>query len=702
MTVLDFNSAAPQAGPTDAPSWSKASYDRESVLDRIKPQLEGVLGYLYPQGHADPKGQAFFIGDVTGSAGESLNIVLRGERTGLWHDFATGEGGDIFDLWAAARGLTKFSDTLQDMGDYSGAAQNTPRRPPKRKPTKGGEGWGIPTATYNYTDANGSIIAQVDRFDWTDDTGKRRKTFRPWDAAQRKYVAPKVRPLYNLAEVARAPEIILVEGEKCADALMAQNISATTAMGGSNAPIEATDWGPLAGRKVLIWPDNDETGRKYADRARDAVMQAGALSCNVLNIPHGKPLKWDAADAADEGADLAEVVRTMRGATAEAERNGVPNVAPFTSWAVLDARSLPPRQFLYGNHYIRQFASVTVAPGGLGKSTLVLAECIAMATGRAILGIKPASMCKVVYFNAEDPRDEIDRRVLAICQHHEIDQAELVGQLFVASGRDQELILSKGDDGQIIEATFDLLERYAQAENIDLFALDPLANMTEAPETNDVFRRLGKRLSQMADRLNCSIELVHHTRKLNGNEATVEDSRGGSALIGAVRAGRALNPMSADEGAKAGLESHIDHFRIEAAGKNNLSRSATHSTWFKRVGVMLANGDEVASIEPWQWPDAFDGVTPTDALRVHAMVGQSHPAPSYSSQATDWVGKIVAEVLGLDLSDKAHEARCKSIVGSWVKTKVLTLEQVENKAKGRTKTIVLPGPNVPNVGAFNA
>ncbi len=96
-----------------------------------------------------------------------------------------------------------------------------------------------------------------------------------------------------------------------------------------------------------------------------------------------------------------------------------------------------------------------------------------MATGRPILGVRPSGLCKVVYFNAEDPFDEIQRRVLAICQHHDIPQQELVGQLFVASGRDQELILSKGDDGAIIESVFGLMERYAEAESIDLFAFDP-------------------------------------------------------------------------------------------------------------------------------------------------------------------------------------------------------------------------------------
>jgi hypothetical protein len=320
-----------------------------------------------------------------------------------------------------------------------------------------------------------------------------------------------------------------------------------------------------------------------------------------------------------------------------------------------------------------------------------------MATGRDFLGIKPASLAKVVYFNAEDPKDEIQRRVIAICEHHGIDQSELVGQLFIASGRDQELILSKGDDGAIIEPVFELMERYAEAENIDVFAFDPLANMTEAPETNDAFRRLGKRISRMADRLNCSIELVHHTRKLNGGEASVEDSRGGSALIGAVRSGRALNPMTPDEAAKAGLDTHIDHFRIEAAGKNNLSRSAPHSTWYKRVGITIANGDEVASLEPWKWPDAFEGVSSNDALRVWGLVKSANPPPRYSSQSTNWVGNIVAEVLGLDLEDKNHRARVNTMIGTWLKNKVLAVEELNDSRQGRPVKIVVAGQNPPFV-----
>jgi hypothetical protein len=372
-----------------------------------------------------------------------------------------------------------------------------------------------------------------------------------------------------------------------------------------------------------------------------------------------------------------------------------PKVAPFKSWKPIDPLSLPPRDFIYGKHYIRKFASVTVAPGGLGKSTLVLAECIAIATGRPILGVVPKARERVVYFNAEDPEEEIDRRVLALCQHHGIEQSELVDWFYRASGRETELILAVGDAGDIVEPVFELIEAYARDIKPAVFAFDPLANMTESPETNDVFRRLGKRLSRFADAHNCSIEIVHHTRKLNGKEAEVEDSRGGGALIGAVRAGRVLNPMTADEAVKAGIETHVDHFRIEAAGKNNLSRPSTSATWLRRVSIELPNGDSVASVEAWEWPDAFDGVSADDARKVQIEIMHMDEPPRANPQSAAWVGHVVGRVLGMDTADKADKARINTMVKTWIKTGVLEQIEVRDTRNGRDVPAIIAGSNNP-------
>ncbi len=112
-------------------------------------------------------------------------------------------------------------------------------------------------------------------------------------------------PAVQPAGLASATQVVLVEGEKCAQALIDTGIVATTAMHGANAPVEKTDWSPLAGKAVLIWPDRDKPGWEYADRASQAILQAGALSVTILLPPDDKAEGWDAADAIEEGFDVA-------------------------------------------------------------------------------------------------------------------------------------------------------------------------------------------------------------------------------------------------------------------------------------------------------------------------------------------------------------------------------------------------------------
>jgi putative DNA primase/helicase len=115
---------------------------------------------------------------------------------------------------------------------------------------------GKPTAKWDYTDAEGKIIASVYRYD----PRPGQKEFRPWDAVRGVMRAPEIRPLYNQVGLKAADAVVLVEGEKCAAALVDLGICATTAMNGAKAPIDKTDWSPLKGKRVIIWPDHDVPG----------------------------------------------------------------------------------------------------------------------------------------------------------------------------------------------------------------------------------------------------------------------------------------------------------------------------------------------------------------------------------------------------------------------------------------------------------
>lgn len=291
--MLDFNETGEPTPPcTDA--------GREEIRAALLGRLESVLSAMFPAGKKR-KGR-FLIGDILGSPGDSLEVVLDGDKSGLWTDRAVGSGGDIFDLLAGHLGLdvqADFPRVLAAANDILGRAPALPARRGRREAPV--DDLGPATAKWDYHDAEGKLLAVVYRYD----PPGRKKEFRPWDARRRKMAPPDPRPLYNQPAMRDADPVVLVEGEKCAQALIDAGICATTAMHGANAPVEKTDWSPLAGKSVLIWPDRDKPGWDYGAQAAQAVLSAGARSCHILYPPEEAAEGWDAADAITEGFDVA-------------------------------------------------------------------------------------------------------------------------------------------------------------------------------------------------------------------------------------------------------------------------------------------------------------------------------------------------------------------------------------------------------------
>ncbi len=102
------------------------------VLNR---QSESICKFLLPNGRRS--GHHWVAGDVGGSAGQSLKIVLEGDKVGVWSDFHTGEvGGDLIDLWRVVMGVSLF-EAMQQSANYAGVKQvdgyeNRPQRAYKR------------------------------------------------------------------------------------------------------------------------------------------------------------------------------------------------------------------------------------------------------------------------------------------------------------------------------------------------------------------------------------------------------------------------------------------------------------------------------------------------------------------------------------------------------------------------------------------
>ena len=70
-------------------------------------------------------------------------------------------------------------------------------------------------------------------------------------------------PLYRGDTVGGDGPVVIVEGEKCADTAASIDLVAITSAHGCGSA-HKSNWGALAGREVIILPDNDAGGEKYA------------------------------------------------------------------------------------------------------------------------------------------------------------------------------------------------------------------------------------------------------------------------------------------------------------------------------------------------------------------------------------------------------------------------------------------------------
>ena len=168
----------------------------------------------------------------------------------------------------------------------------------------------LPVAVYEYRNADASLACMIARYE--SPTGKQLFPATVWrdGAGEMCWYSkglPDERPLYRLTELLSHPElpVLISEGEKCADAAASfQGFSSVSWMGGSNT-LKKTDFAPLAGRDVIILPDNDGAGTKAAEELAQILSEIDAARIRVLDIAR---LADDMGASGVEGFDIADAV----------------------------------------------------------------------------------------------------------------------------------------------------------------------------------------------------------------------------------------------------------------------------------------------------------------------------------------------------------------------------------------------------------
>ena len=511
--------------------------EKEDIRARLLDQLESALAYLLPRGKR--RGAQFVVGNLQGDAGDSLVVDLDGAKRGLWLDFATGESGDALALWAAVCGFIlphQFDALLEDIGHWLivprlavpiTVSSSAPR-----------DDLGPATAKWNYHDANGKLLACVYRYDPPGG-----KQYRPWDVGSRSMRMPEPRPLYNLPAIAASNDVVLVEGEKCADALMHLGITTTTAMGGASTAVDKTDWTPLTGKTVVVWPDHDEAGARYADVVIEKLQQIGATVRRVT-IPEDRPKKWDAADAVAQGFDVVSLLATSSPVTDAVQPMDI------TRWRAVDRFIGEPqaRRWLVEGVFPQAQASLIAAAGGVGKSFLLLAlarEVAAFdgtwANAPKVFGGALTGQGVAIYITAEDDAIEVHNRLNALGP---IPDRLYVLPLPDAGGAQPLFAPDPATRGPATTAAWHELERQLRAmTGLRLVVLDPLQPLCaldlNVPENAQL---VCSRLAALAARTGASVIVSHHFAKREATtpEQAREAIRGTGGLVDGVRSVYAL------------------------------------------------------------------------------------------------------------------------------------------------------------------
>lgn len=269
-----------------------------------------------------------FHDDKRASAG------IYADTDGIWRFkcHSCGAGGDLFDVRALVGGQPLSEILKATTGQIRRSNGEGKMTKPQAKVYKTIDELkkavpGTVEAVYQYTDpGTGHPDMIVIRSKTAD--GKTFRQCRPCNGGFEMKAPPKPWPLYNRKRIQQADTVVVVEGEKVVHALHEYGVIATTSPAGAGKS-EYADWQPLAGKNVILWPDNDELGRKHI-RQVEAILEKlepspriSIIEPNDLDLQH----KEDAADYADYIEQLkiagADVRAGLQEALSRAKPKGV-------------------------------------------------------------------------------------------------------------------------------------------------------------------------------------------------------------------------------------------------------------------------------------------------------------------------------------------------------------------------------------------
>jgi hypothetical protein len=363
-------------------------------------------------------------------------------------------------------------------------------------------------------------VMRVGRFNLPDGS----KQFRPVHRVENGWQIgdpPGPLPLYRVDEIPPQGSICVTEGERCADLAHELGLPAVTSAHGALSPAKS-DWTRLAGRDVVILPDNDTAGEKYAATVMEILI---GLKCRVkiVKLP-GLPVGGDIVDfdgeiAGSAGATRAEIEHLADTVSWTDSTDAGPDLTP-TALSNLWKTDAELREPVIDGLLRRGQVGNLVSTSKAYKTFLVLLLAICMAMKRAWLDVFPTVGGRVLMIDLELQKPDITQRTRELVKALHAPP-EIADQIDVLSFR--------GRNGNIDQIETMLLTM--KPGTYSLVILDPLYK-SYPPDfdenSNAQMTVLYRRFERIAEHLDCAMVIVHHATKGSQSEKRVVDVGAGA------------------------------------------------------------------------------------------------------------------------------------------------------------------------------
>lgn len=294
------------------------------LSQRMASDAAAIAAYLLP--HGKRQSGEWKVGSIDGEEGKSLSIRLSGAKAGVWADFASGDKGDLIDLWAKVRGLS-VAGAMAEAKQYLGIRDAMPvreekqfKRPVKPKcqtPKSAVKTWLNSRGLTDETLAAFKIGEQLREgkayavFPYLRDgelvNAKYRNTEEKRDMRQESGAEPCLYGWHLIDP--RARTVAICEGEIDAMTLHQVGVPALSVNAGAgNHQWIENDWDRLERfSEILIFFDNDESGEKGA---REVMHRIGAERCKRVILPAKDANEYLLSGA--DGSDFWECIKASK------------------------------------------------------------------------------------------------------------------------------------------------------------------------------------------------------------------------------------------------------------------------------------------------------------------------------------------------------------------------------------------------------